>query len=31
MHESLTDKLIALSMHAKNIDIRPTFVTQIVR
>ena len=29
MYESLTDKLIALSMHAKNIDIWPTFVTQI--
>jgi HAD superfamily hydrolase (TIGR01459 family) len=29
MYESLTDKLIALSEHAKNIDIWPTFVTQI--
>ena len=30
MHESLADKLTALSLHAKNIGIRPTFVTKIV-
>jgi len=31
MHESLADKLTALSLHAKNIGIEPTFVTKIVR
>lgn len=30
MHESLADKLTALSLHAKNTGIRPTFVTKIV-
>lgn len=29
-HESLTDKLMALSLHAEKIGIRPTFVTDLI-
>jgi HAD superfamily hydrolase (TIGR01459 family) len=30
MHESLADKLTALSVHADAVNIRPTFVTKII-